>query len=233
MAEGLRIRHEAGVATATLARGSGNLLTEDICRALRQLLLQPPHDLHVLHLRAEGPAFCLGRERTAEDPAALRGEVGALVGLNRAFGVSRLVSVAEIQGDAAGIGVGLPALCDVAIAAESALFWFPEVEIDLAPTVVLSWLPAIVGPKRAFHLTATGERFGAAVAADLGLLTRAVPDASLAATVREEISRLRQFSPRVHAQIKGFLADTAGLDQGQAYALATERLILGSMARRR
>ncbi|HSK23321.1 MAG TPA: enoyl-CoA hydratase/isomerase family protein [Egicoccus sp.] len=231
--EGMRIETADGVATATLARAPENLLTGAICRALTELLLRPPPQLHVLRLRAEGRVFCLGRERVAEDVGSLRDEVQALVALNLALRDSPVVSVAEVHGDAAGFGVGLAALCDVTVAAASARFWFPEVEIDLAPTVVLSWLPRLVGTKTAVHLTATGRRVDAAEAARLGLVTSVVDDGDLATTVDIEVERLRGLSPHVHGQIKAFTAQTADLTTEQAYVLATERLILGSMARRR
>jgi methylglutaconyl-CoA hydratase len=232
-AEGLRIETADGVATATLARAPANLLTGAICRALTDLLLRPPPELHVLRLRAEGAVFCLGRERVAEDVGSLRDEVEALVALNLALRDSPVVSVAEVHGDAAGFGVGLAALCDVTVAAASARLWFPEVEIDLAPTVVLSWLPRLVGTKAAVHLAATGRRVDAAEAARLGLVTSVVDPADLAAVVDAEVERLRGLSPRVHGEIKAFVAHTADLSTDQAYVLATDRLVLGSMARRR
>lgn len=231
--EGLRIETTNGVATATLDRPPGNLLTGAICRTLTDLLLHPPPELHVLRLRAEGPVFCLGRERVAEDVRSLRDEVDALVQVNLALRDSSIVSVAEVHGDAAGFGVGLAALCDVTVAAAAARFWFPEVEIDLAPTVVLSWLPRLVGTKTAVHLTATGRSIDAAEAARLGLVTSVTDAAELTSVVDAEVERLRGLSPRVHGEIKRFVAETADLTCDQAYVLATERLVLGSMARRR
>lgn len=232
MTDGLTLDRDGDLLVATIDRGADNRLSSNICRALTETL-DRPDGVHVLHVRAAGKSFCLGRDRAAEEPAALREEVRALVELNQALRHSPVVSVAEVQGDAAGFGVGLAALCDLSIAARSARFWFPEVEIDLAPTVVLSWLPRRVGELRAFHLTASGERVGADQAAKMGLVTVAVDDSELSTRVKAEIERLRGLQPWVHAQIKGFLAATSDLAEDQAYELATERLILGSMTRRR
>lgn len=231
--EGLTLERREGVVTATIHRPPRNLLSEEVCRGLSAVLLDPGASVHVLHLRAAGEVFCLGRERGADEPAALRDEVDALVALNQALSHCPVVTVAEVAGDAAGFGVGLAALCDITFAADTARFWFPEVEIDLAPAVVLSWLAPAVGRKRAFHLTATAARIDAARAQELGLVTEAVAPAELAATVEAAIDRLRSFSPSVHGRIKRFLDVTAGMNEGQAYALATEQLILGSMQRRR
>jgi methylglutaconyl-CoA hydratase len=233
MTEGLRFDRDGPLVTATIDRPPGNRLSVAMCEELTQLLLVPSPGLHVLHLRSHGEAFCLGRDRAADEPEALRSEVRALVGLNRALRSSPLVSVAEVQGPTAGFGVGLAALCDVTVAADTASFWFPEVEIELAPTVVLTWLAPAIGRKRAFWLTATGTRLGAAEAVTLGLVTQAVRPHTLADTVRRTAEQLQAFSPRVHGRIKRHLDATAGMTEEQAYALATEGLIVGSLQRTR
>lgn len=233
MAEGLTIEVDGAVVRATLDRGDDNRLSMAICRELTELLLDPPPGAHILRIAAVGPAFCLGRDRAGDGPDELRDEVGALIELNRALSISKLVSVAVVHADAAGFGVGLASLADVTIAAASARFWFPEVEIDLAPTVVLTWLPGVVGYKQAFHLTATGERLTAARAGELGLVTRVASDEELVQVADEDIARLTGFAPRVHQEIKTFMNQADGLSSDQAYALSTEKLILGSMARRR
>jgi methylglutaconyl-CoA hydratase len=233
MTGGLDVAVDGPVVRVVIDRGEANLLTTAMCERLTGLLTSPPPQAHVLRLAARGPSFCLGRERRAETAQGLRVEVTALVELNRALRRSRLVTVAEVHGDAAGFGVGLAALCQVSIAAPSARFWFPEVEIGLAPAVVLAWLPRLVGPKRAFDLTATARRIGATEALGLGLLTAVAPtDPALEATVDDYVATLRKYPAAVHAQIAGFLEASAGLTQYQAEALATEKLILASLAGR-
>lgn len=232
--EGLSITSADGVVDAVINRGDANLLTMEICRALIQRLKAPEPEDHVLRIRADGPAFCLGRERSAETAADLRAETRTLIELNQSLSSSRLVTVAQVQGDAAGFGVGLASLCDITVAAPSAGFRFPEVDIDLAPAVVLSWLPRIVGRKEAFRLAASGRRIGAGRACELGLVNVvADSDEALGPATDDEVTGLRKHSPRVHAEIKDFLRSQDDLTEGQAYELAIDRLVLGSMARRR
>jgi methylglutaconyl-CoA hydratase len=234
MPEGLDVSVADGVVSAVLDRGEGNLLTIDMCRQLTGLLVDPPDGAHVFRLSARGPAFCLGRERAGQTPDELRAEVRTLIGLNRALRTSRLVSVAAVSGDAAGFGAGLAALSDIAIAAPDVRISFPEVTIDLAPTVVLSWLPRIVGRRQAFLLTATGDPIDAPRAVELGLLTALAPSAdALPALVDSHIAALRTRSPRIHAEIRSFLTATADTPEEVANTLAEDRLILGSLARRR
>lgn len=233
IADGLGVDVHDGVITATIDRhDEHNLLTMSACRRLVDVLDDPPEGAHILRLNARGPAFCLGREREAAEPTALREEARLLVRLNAALRHSALVSVAEVEGDAAGFGVGLVALADVALAAPGARFWFPEIRIDLAPAVVLAWLPRVVGRKQAFWLTATGEPIDAAHAAALGLVTAVAPTDGLPTAVDSVIAQLRSRSPRVHRDIKELLATMADLDVAAAEAFATERLIIGSMSRR-
>lgn len=224
---------DAGVVSVTIDRGSDNLLTGAMCAALTDFLLEPPPDAHVLVLSARGQVFCRGRERAAETPHELREEVDALIALNKALSDTPLVTVARVQGDAAGFGVGLAALCRVTLASPSARFWFPEVEIGLAPAVVLAWLPRLVGQKQAFHLTATGRPVTAPEAAALGLVTAvAQSDDALDAMVQDEVDALAKHSPRVHAEIGAFIRVGAEMTQAGAYDLAAEKLIVGSMTRR-
>jgi methylglutaconyl-CoA hydratase len=221
-----------GVVTVELDRPPGNLFTVDLCRQLVQLLEQPPADAHVLRLRAAGDAFCLGREREGSTPAELREEVGVLVALTRALRRTRLVTVAEVQGDAAGFGVGVIAACNVAVAVEGARFSFPEVTIGLAPALVLAWLPRLVGEREAFWLTASGEAVPAARALELGLLNGVVANAEeLAKDVDDRIGVLRSHSPRVHADIKDMLRLFAGASDDDVLDLSIDRLVVGSMRR--
>ena len=232
--EGLRSNLAGGVLEVVIDRGEDNIFSLAMCGHLGSLLARPPEGAHVLRLRAEGPAFCLGRERAGETVADLRVETATIIGLNQALSASSLVTVAEVAGDAAGYGAGLAALCDVSVAAPSAQFYFPEVTIDLAPSVVLTWLSRMVGRKQAFLLAATGDRVDARRAAELGLVTEvSATDEALPEHVSGRIEGLQRWSPRVHAQISEFLLAIEDLTETQAYALAAERLVTGSMERRR
>jgi len=147
-----------GVVVAELDRGPDNLWSLTDLRELVALLEAPPEGAHVLRVRSVGEAFCRGRERggTSTAPGVVRGEAETLVAVTRAFRRTRLVTVAEVQGDAAGFGVGVLAACDVAVAVADARFSFPEVGIGLAPALVLAWLPRKVGERQGI-VAAAGE----------------------------------------------------------------------------
>lgn len=221
-----------GVVVAELDRPPGNLWTVGMCEQLIALLAEPPEDAHVLRLRAAGDAFCLGREREGSTPGQLRGETQTLAAVQRALRRTPLVTVAEVQGDAAGFGVGIVAACDVAVATAHARFSFPEVGIGLAPALVLAWLPRIVGEREAFWLTATGERFDAARARDLGLLNAVVDSREeLGREIDKRVAMLREHSPRVHAEIRDMIRAFACVGDDEALDLSVDRLVVGSLRR--
>ncbi|MET0765070.1 MAG: enoyl-CoA hydratase/isomerase family protein [Blastococcus sp.] len=223
-----------GVIVAELDRGPDNLWTLADLRELVAVLENPPQGAHVLRVRSVGEAFCLGRERggTSTAPGVVRGEAETLVAVTRAFRRTRLVTVAEVQGDAAGFGIGVLAACDVAVAVADAQFYFPEVAIGLAPALVLAWLPRKIGERQAFWLTATGEKITAARAAELGLLNGVVGSAEeLRKDVDDRVALLRARSPRVHADIRDMLRAFGAVGDDQALDMSVDRLVVGSLRR--
>ncbi len=221
-----------GEVLVELSRPPGNLFTIGLCRQLVELLESPPEDAHVLRLRAHGDAFCLGREREGATAAELRAESQVLVDVMRALRRTRLVTVCEVQGDAAGFGVGLVAACNVSVAVETAELSFPEVGIGLAPALVLAWLPRVVGEREAFWLTATGEPLSARRGVELGLLNAVVPTVEeLRADVDARVKALRSRSPRVHADIRDMLRVFAGVGGDEALEVSIDRLVVGAMRR--
>jgi enoyl-CoA hydratase/carnithine racemase len=223
-----------GIVVAELDRGPDNLWTLADLRELVTFLADPPEDAHVLRLRARGEAFCLGRERggTSTAPGVVRAEAETLVSVQRALRRTRLVTVAEVQGDAAGFGVGMLAACDVAVAVAGARFFFPEVGIGLAPALVLAWLPRLIGEREAFWLTATGEKIPASRALELGLLNAVVASPEeLRKDVDERVAALRAGSPRVHADIRDMMRSFAAVGEDAALDMSIDRLVVGSLRR--
>src|SRR5881296_3346402 len=104
--------------------------------------------------------------------------------------------VAAVQGAAIGGGTTMLTHCDFVFAGESAKFQMPFVNLALVPEFGSSFtIPARVGYLRAAELILTGQFFDARQAAELGLVTRVVPNQELLATATDTAQKLAQKPP--------------------------------------
>lgn len=228
----LAVDQNGPVVRVRVDAGPGNLFTPEMTRSLTALLRRPPEGAHVVWLSAVGPEFCMGRAPFRIGAGPLREDVDTLVGLVDALQRTSVVTVAEVQGDAAGFGVGLVALCDVAVAAPGVQLSFPEVDAGFAPALVLSWLGQLIGPRQAFWLAATGANVPAREARGLGLLTHVVDAAAeLPAAVSSIVELLCSKPPSVHTQIKELVRLYASVPEEQRGAIASDRLAFGALQR--
>lgn len=228
--EFLRLHAEGGVLTAVLANGAQNLFTPAMVTALRKAVEgAQAGGFWAVRIRAEGAAFCLGRERHGQTEAEIRAEACEVVSLNRVLRNCGAIVITEVQGDAAGFGAGLVASSDVAVAGDGATFWFPEVHAGLAPAIVITWLAGLLPPKQVFRLTSTGERMSAREALVCGLVTEVVPTADLPRRVDEVIARLDGVPNEVLKEIKRFTTAANSPDLATLEDEAVESLVRGTM----
>jgi methylglutaconyl-CoA hydratase len=103
--------------------------------------------------------------------------------------------VGRINGTCMAGGMGLLAICDLAVAADHALFGLPEVKVGVYPMQVLSVLQHLVPRRRLLELCFTGEPVSAGEALSMGLLSRVVPRGELDAAVDALIARITDKSP--------------------------------------
>ncbi len=131
--------------------------------------------VRVIVLTHTGPAFCAGADLSGggAPPAA----AGAGRHPRRDQDAPKPV-VARIAGHCLGGGVGLAAACDLSIAEEAARFGFTEVRLGVAPAIISVVCLPKLRRADALELFLSGERISAGRAAEVGLITRAVPAAS-------------------------------------------------------
>ena len=103
--------------------------------------------------------------------------------------------IGRIHGAALGGGAGLAAVCDIAIAADDAIFGFTEVKLGIIPAVISPFVLAKIGASHARALFLTGERFDAAHAQAIGLVHEVVPAGELDAAVERRLAELRTAGP--------------------------------------
>jgi enoyl-CoA hydratase/carnithine racemase len=104
--------------------------------------------------------------------------------------------VAAVHGAAIGGGTTMLTHCDFVFAGENAKFQMPFVNLALVPEFGSSCtIPARAGYLRAAELILTGQSFDARRAAELGLVTRVVPNQELLATATDAAQKLAQKPP--------------------------------------
>lgn len=113
------------------------------------------------------------------------------------------VTIARVQGAAMGGGLGLVAACDMAIATTKARFGLSEAKLGLIPAVISPHVIGKIGAGRARELFVTAERFDAAHAEKIGLVSRVVADdEALDTAIEELIAQVRTSGPEAVAAAK-------------------------------
>ncbi len=179
---------DRGVATLTLTRPAvRNAFDAGLVAALSQAARQLADDpsIRAALLTGEGSAFSAGADlewmRSMRDagPDENRADARRLQAMLRDLDHLDVPLIGRINGPAMGGGVGLVAVCDVAVATASAFFAFSEVRLGLAPAVVAPYVVRAMGRSTARALFVTGRRFDAAEALAWGLVHEVVPDERL------------------------------------------------------
>lgn len=98
--------------------------------------------------------------------------------------------IAAVQGRALAGGCGIATACDIILAAQSAQFGYPEVNIGFVPAMVMAILRRSVSEKAAFELVVTGETVSAARAYELELVHRVFVDEQFSAEVESYVTKL-------------------------------------------
>jgi enoyl-CoA hydratase len=111
--------------------------------------------------------------------------------------------VARVDGHVRAGGLGLLGVCDMAVAGQGASFALTEVRIGVAPAVISMPLLARLDPSAASRYFLTGERFGGAEAARIGLVTAAGDDVD--GELAPLLEGVRKAAPQALAETKKLL----------------------------
>lgn len=151
--------------------------------------------IKVVQVTASGRAFTGGfdlAELTGPDPEVPMRDVADLGrAMAEAISNMRAVTVVGVQGYCVGGGVVLVASCDLRLAADTARFSIPEV--DLGIPLAWSGVPRLVreiGPALTKELVLTCRTFDAQEAAGIHFVNRVVPEAELGARVESLVADL-------------------------------------------
>ncbi len=193
----VRQANERGITTLTLdSPDNRNALSADLVAdlagALRRCAVD--QDVRAVVLSHTGPTFSAGADlKSPANPYAFVELLRALVELPKPV-------VARVDGSARAGGLGLLGACDVVLASAGSSFAFTEVRIGVAPAIISLTLLPRLEPRAASRLYLTGERFDAAEAARIGLITEAVDD--LDAATEGVCDAFRKAAPQGLAEAK-------------------------------
>jgi len=234
----LLVEENGGVLSVTLNRPDvHNAFNDELIAEAIELFegIGANRSLRAVVLRGTGPNFCAGadlnwmsrmvsysRDENIRD-SSLLAKMYALID------ECPLPVVGRIQGAAIGGGVGLVAVCDVAIAMRDGKFGLSEVKLGILPAVISPYVIGKIGPSHARALFLTGERFDAERALRIGLVHRLVDDApALDAAVEETLGQLRGSGPEAVRECKKLIAHVAANELAESIpytieAIATRR----------
>ncbi|HSP34906.1 MAG TPA: enoyl-CoA hydratase-related protein [Thermoanaerobaculia bacterium] len=230
----LIVEESAGVLSVTLNRPAvHNAFNDELIGEAIDVFTHLPQTARVVVLRGSGANFCAGadlnwmsrmvsytREENIRDSSQL-------AKMYAVIDECALPVVGRIAGAAIGGGVGLVAVCDIAIATPQSKFGLSEVKLGILPAVISPYVIAKIGATHARALFLTGERFDGERALRIGLVHRVAVD--IDAAVDETIAQLKTSGPEAVRETKKLIAHVSAHELAEAVpytieAIATRRV---------
>ncbi len=233
----VRLETADGILTVTLAEvESRNALGASVVNGLHDAISRANADpeIRAVIVTNEGSTFCAG--------ANLKERSGAARGAKPKLGFEELLGeiqrsptpiLGKIRGHVVGGGNGLAAALDIAIAQDDVKFGFTEVRLGVAPAIISVVCLPKMRHGEAMEVFLRGNRFSAARAAELGLISRAVPADQLNAAMDEVLADLRLGGPNALGFAKSLVYEVPAMGQKEAFAWTADlsgRLFAGDEA---
>ncbi|MGI6574873.1 MAG: enoyl-CoA hydratase/isomerase family protein [bacterium] len=202
MGEYFKYEKEGNVGFITLTRpDKRNILSNDMVEELDQAVtaIEKDNSLRVLIITGSGKAFMAGADISElKDRDIILGRYQAKRRQEVFNKISDLPvpSIAAINGYALGAGIELSMACSIRIAADTAKFGCPEVNLGITPGAgATQRLSRIIGQGRAMYMILTGAIIDANEALNFGLVTHVVPLEELMDKAKEIAAKLMEKGP--------------------------------------
>lgn len=217
MGEFVRVRAEGGIATVTMDRPDlhnafNETMISELQAAFEDVGRRP--GVRAVVLSGEGKSFCAGA-----DVHWMKRMVGYSFDENLAdaLTLARMLRtihdcprpvIARVHGAALGGGTGLTAACDMAVALETAVFGFTEARLGIIPAVISPFALHKIGGGHARRFFLTAERFSAAEALRIGLVSHvAATVEDMDAWIAKIIGEIQSNGPEAVTAAKGLIDD--------------------------
>jgi enoyl-CoA hydratase/carnithine racemase len=204
-----------GVAVIKLSRPQKkNALSVALLRELRSEIaaIRSNSEIRCIVLSGEGDTFSSGRDLhdmrdASRKPAPWPDETDSVIGVVRALREAPQITIAAVQGYCLGGGMVLMNGCDLAIAAEDANIGLPEIlRGSYGRSATLTLFHSRIPLKRAFLIQLTGRNISGLEAAEMGLVSMAVPGPELERRAIELATEIATRDPMAlaHAKIAAY-----------------------------
>jgi enoyl-CoA hydratase/carnithine racemase len=218
-----------GVRTLTMNRGERiNALSRDMLAALSAALDEAATDagVRVIVIAGAGKGFCAGHDlkelRTHADPVWQRELFDACSRVMMKLTELPQPVIARVHGIATAAGCQLVSMCDLAVAADTARFALPGVNVGIFCSTPAVGVGRNVARKRVMEMLVTGEPIDARTALDWGLVNRVVQAAELDSAVKFFTDRIVARSASVMALGKRAFYGQIDRTLGEAYSVTSE-----------
>jgi cyclohexa-1,5-dienecarbonyl-CoA hydratase len=193
-----------GLGTITLNRPPLNVLNLAMMEEINHILKQwaGMKDLKVVLFRAQGKCFSAGVDVGEHMGDLATKMIRIFHGMFRAMQGLGILTAASVYGSCLGGGCELAIFCDVVLAAETAKFGQPEIQVGVFPPIAAQIMPRIIGRKAAMDLIMSGRVISAHEALQMGLINRVVAQGDLEEETVEFLKPYLKQSAEVLRQTK-------------------------------
>ncbi|MES2939016.1 MAG: enoyl-CoA hydratase/isomerase family protein [Pseudomonadota bacterium] len=224
------LRNQGPVSIVSLNRperlnAMGTALLHDLQAALARAQADP--DTRVIVFTGEGRAFCAGDDlkefgEQSATPETIAAYADQVQQVTRTLMFGDKLVVGAVRGYAVGGGFEWVLNCDMVVAGDDLVCFFPEMGLGHFVTGgVTHLLPLAVGYQKAMELIVLGERQSAEALQRLGIVNQVVPAAEVLPRAIELAERIAQRSPHAVARLKRVM--TSEISNQLAGALELER----------
>ncbi len=231
-----------GVLTLSLNRpDQRNSLNQELMSAITAAIVAAGDDpeVRVIVLAANGPAFCAGhdlKEMTAHRSDPDDGKQFYEDTMRQCSTMMQAIVrcpkpvIARVHGIATAAGCQLVASCDLAVAADTARFATPGVNLGLFCSTPMVALSRNLSRKHAMEMLLIGEMQAASRAEEIGLINKAVPEDELDAEVKNFAEKIAKKSTYAIAIGKEAFYEQVENKLSDAYDYASDVMVRNMLA---
>jgi enoyl-CoA hydratase/carnithine racemase len=177
-----------------------NAMSHNVLAGMQQAIDNAQNNRSVLAIVITGcgnKAFCAGADLQSANAFTTdySDPTGHLARLLRSAKASHIPLIARVNGACMAGGMGLLAMCDMAVSTPEAVFGLPEVKVGVFPAQVLAVLQHLIPKRKLAEMCLTGEPLTSAQALDIDLINYVSSDEGLDVKLQWLLDRVLDKSP--------------------------------------